>query len=130
MGFRPSPYNACQSFLWVEELIRGNYLDETSSFQWEAIELNLPGDPFYDSMQPWVSKRGKYGHIVYGHTVSDILSYIDDLQSSVGSSEELCKQATKSLNCHLFGHVGCSAEVLDTLKNSGGLGWIFGLSQR
>jgi hypothetical protein len=91
MGFKPSPYNACRTFMWGEELIRGNPADKTLPFQYERIELNLPGDPFYDPTRPWVSKRRDDGQIA-----SDILSYVDDLRSS-GASEELCKQATKRI---------------------------------
>jgi hypothetical protein len=69
MGSRPSPYNACHNFLWGEELIRGDHRDETLPFQWDIIELNLPGDPLYDPTQPWVRKRRKDGHIA-----SNILS--------------------------------------------------------
>jgi hypothetical protein len=91
MGLNPSPYNACQTFMWGEEIIQENHLDENLAFQWERIELNLPGDPLYGPTRPWVSKRRKDGPIA-----SDILSYVDDLQS-IGASKELCKQATKRI---------------------------------
>ena len=91
MGFKPSPYNACRTFMWGEVLIRGNPSDETSPFQWNNVELNLPGDPFYDPTRPWVSKRRNDGLLAL-----DVLSYVDDLRSS-GASEELCKQATKRI---------------------------------
>jgi hypothetical protein len=52
MGFKPSPYNACRTFMWGKELIWGNPADETFPFQWNDVKLNLPGDPFYDPTQP------------------------------------------------------------------------------
>jgi hypothetical protein len=91
MGFTPSPYNAYRTFMWDEELIWGNPANKTSPFQWNDVKLNLPGDSFYDPTQPWVSKRWNDELLA-----SDILSYVDDLQSS-GASKELCKQATKRI---------------------------------
>lgn len=75
MGFRSSPYNTALSFGWAEELIRGNPGDSTNPYQWDHVELNLPGSSLYQSSKPWVSKRRLDGSIS-----AEILAYVDDLR--------------------------------------------------
>jgi hypothetical protein len=89
MGFRPSPYNACRSFLWAEEIIRGNPRDVSLPFQYDRIELNMPGEVDYCPDKPWLMKTRADGKIA-----SDVVTYIDDLRT-IGSSEELCQEVTR-----------------------------------
>jgi hypothetical protein len=63
-GLPPSPYNACQSFLWAEEIIRGNPKDTSLPFQYDCIELNMPGKAGYRPYKPWLMKIWEDGRIV------------------------------------------------------------------
>jgi hypothetical protein len=56
MGFKASPYNACCSFLWGEEIIQGDPRDTTSPFQYESVKLNMPGEEGYHPDKPWLMK--------------------------------------------------------------------------
>ena len=89
MGFKPSPYIACRSYLWAEEIIRSNPEDQSLPFHWKELHLNLPGSDQYDPAKPWVCKRTSSGEIA-----ADVLSYVDDLRISAWS-EEACWAATR-----------------------------------
>jgi hypothetical protein len=56
MGFRSSPYNACGSFLWAEEIIRGNPHDTSLPFQYDKNQMNMPGEVDYRPDKPWLMK--------------------------------------------------------------------------
>jgi hypothetical protein len=88
MGFKPSPYNACCSFLWGEEIIRGNPRDTSLPFQYERIVLNMPGEKDYNPGKPWLMKTREDGRIA-----SDVITYVDDLRT-IGASEKLCQEVT------------------------------------
>jgi hypothetical protein len=89
MGFRPSPYNACRSFLWAEEIIRGNPRDVSLPFQYDKIKSNMPGEVGYHPDKPRLMKTR-----VDRKIASDVITYIDDLRM-VGASEELCQDVTR-----------------------------------
>jgi len=55
MGFKPSLFNSVRMFLIAEEMIRGDRHDTSNPFQWEAIELNLPGKEGYTPTRAWIS---------------------------------------------------------------------------
>lgn len=102
MGLKPSPYNAIQSFLWAEEIIRGSRRDPNNIFRWDRVRLNLPGDSrrSYDPTSPWVSKwlndEGRIG--------PDFFSYVDDIQTNGGSEHECWRVAHwVALMCSFLG---------------------------
>lgn len=47
MGFKSSPYNFVKMALVVEEVVKGDCLDKSNIFQWEHVQLNLPGTSNY-----------------------------------------------------------------------------------
>eukprot|EP00957_Ditylum_brightwellii_P181676 13839823-Ditylum_brightwellii.AAC.1 len=49
MGLRPSPYNSVKTFLWGEEIIKGNQLDPNNPFRWSKVANDLATD--YDDIQ-------------------------------------------------------------------------------
>jgi hypothetical protein len=84
MGFRSSPYNTIQAFLFAEEQIRGNPWDLGNVLHCDAIRLNLPGSLRYEPSQPWVSKvRSQDGLIA-----CDFIIYVNVIRSSGNSWEE------------------------------------------
>jgi hypothetical protein len=89
MGFRSSPYNACQSFLWGEEINGGDPRDTTSPFLYESVELNMPGTLGYLPNKPWLMKMRADGWMA-----SDVVTYINDLQT-IGATKELCQEVTR-----------------------------------
>lgn len=56
MGFKSSPYQACQDTLHAEEMLQGDPLDISNPFHFDKVVLNLPGDPLYNLGKPWVYK--------------------------------------------------------------------------
>jgi len=84
MGFRSSPYNTIQAFLFAEEQIRGNPWDLGNVLHCDAIRLNLPGSLRYEPSQPWVSKVRSQD----GLTACDFIIYVDDIRSSGNSRED------------------------------------------
>jgi hypothetical protein len=77
MGLKSSPYNSIQGILVVEEVIKGDHLDEQNIFRWDYIDLNLPGDPVYQPGLPWICKRQKSD----GCIACDFVTYVDDMRS-------------------------------------------------
>jgi len=77
MGLKSSPYNSIQGILVVEEVIKGDHLDEQNIFRWDDIDLNLPGDPVYQPGLPWICKRQKSD----GCIACDFVTYVDDMRS-------------------------------------------------
>jgi hypothetical protein len=47
MGIRPSPYQAVQGALVVKRLALGDPRDNDNVFQWQWLDLNLPGNETY-----------------------------------------------------------------------------------
>jgi hypothetical protein len=88
MGFKPSPYNTALSFGWAEEVIRGNPKDVTLPFQWDHVELNLPGSKNYNPSLPWLSKRR-----LDGLMACDFVTYCDDLRT-LGATSALALAAS------------------------------------
>jgi hypothetical protein len=57
MGIRPSPYQAVQGALIVKRLSLGTPTNVDNIFQWEKLDLNLPGDHGYRTGDPWILKQ-------------------------------------------------------------------------
>jgi hypothetical protein len=55
-GLCSLPYQAVQAMGIAEEVIRGNRKDPNSVYQWDTVELNLPGSDGYNPKGPWVHK--------------------------------------------------------------------------
>ncbi len=75
MGFRSSPYNSVKMYLIAEEIIRGDHRNPTNAFQWDTIQLNLPGSPNYHPLQAWLSKQRADGSLA-----SDFVCFVDNLR--------------------------------------------------
>lgn len=52
MGFKPSPYQACQGTLHAEELMHGDPLDRNNPFHFDTVILNLPGNADFCPWKP------------------------------------------------------------------------------
>ena len=73
MGMRDSPYRSIQLMLVAKFLAYGDRLDSNNPFQWDRIELNLPGSETYDPSLPWVMKIRRDGKLG-----CEIYIYVDD----------------------------------------------------
>ncbi len=99
MGFAASPYNSIKMALVAEEVCKGDLRDtrvgldgkELNPFQWDRIELNLPGTEGYDPCASWIAKRRKDGQMA-----CDVFTFVDD-ERVVGPNEELTWQASHAL---------------------------------
>jgi len=89
MGVKTSPYHACLNMLHWEQMLRGDRFDPSNPFQYETVELNLPGMRNYDPRVAKVRKLRKDGKLA-----GDIRTYVDDLRTS-GSGEVEGKRVTK-----------------------------------
>jgi hypothetical protein len=63
MGLKSSPCNSIQGILVLEDVIKGDHLDEQNFFRWDYI--------------PWICKRQRSD----GCIVCDFVTYVDDMQS-------------------------------------------------
>ena len=86
MGLRPSPYVSVRGVLWLKEEAQGKASDQDNVFRWERVELNLPGDPAYSPVRPWVSKRQKEGTLA-----ADVVSFVDDIRITGPTEKETCQ---------------------------------------
>jgi hypothetical protein len=91
MGFKSSPYNSIKMALVAEEVIVGDRTDPSNPFQWEQVELNLPGTPTYDPPKAWICKVGRDGL-----TTSVLFTFVDD-ERIVGATRELAWEASSCL---------------------------------
>ncbi len=95
MGLRPSPYQAVQGLLWAEEVILGDQRDKENVFQWDRVQLNLPGSIQYDPTKSWVRKLRADDRLAAGlHT------HADDSRNH-GSSESECWKASQRVSSTL-----------------------------
>jgi hypothetical protein len=91
MGFAASPYNSIKMALMAEEVCKGNRLEtgvgsdgkELNPFQWDHIELNLPGTEGYDPCLSWICKRRRDGQMA-----CDVFTFVDD-ERVVDPTEDL-----------------------------------------
>jgi hypothetical protein len=89
MGFRPSPYVSVRGVLWLKEEAQGDSADQDNVFRWDRVDLNLPGDPAYSPVRPWVSKRRRDGTLA-----ADSVSFVDNI-CPTGPTEEEARQASQ-----------------------------------
>ena len=81
MGMKSSPYQAVQSILFADEVIKGDRHDPDNVFNWSDVELNLPGMDNYNPSRPWVSQRDAGGNIA-----ANSVTFVDDVRPS-GSTD-------------------------------------------
>ena len=99
MGLRPSPYATTRMFGIGMESIFGNRRDESNTFAWDYIRLNLPSYANYKPSEPWVSKRTKDHQIP-----PDAFTFVDDIRV-VGRAENICDDATRKVGSSI-NHLG------------------------
>lgn len=90
MGFKPSPYGSIKTALVAEEVVRGDRHDPTNPYQWDRVNLNLPG-PGFNPTKAWVSKIRKDELVA-----CDLFTFVDD-ERITGPTEELTWQAGHTL---------------------------------
>jgi hypothetical protein len=75
MGLKSLPFQAVQGMMVAEDLIKGDHMDPSNPFKWDAVRMNLPGTNNYNPALPWVSK------ICLGdnNIACDIVIFVDDL---------------------------------------------------
>jgi hypothetical protein len=120
MGVRPSPYHqAVQGALVVKPLALGDPADTTNVFQWDRLDLNLPGSNIYSLGEPWVSKHRSDRLIAV-----DVHSYMDDERVTAPTQELAWQGSSKltKLRAHLCGTPRCSSEALTTKPRARSVG--------
>jgi hypothetical protein len=96
MGLKPSPYQAVQGALVAKRVALGDPASVTNVFQWDHLELNLPGNPDYQTGIPWISKRRTDGSIAV-----DVHSYVDDERVTGPTSERTWAGSSKLAKLHV-----------------------------
>ncbi len=99
MGFAASPYNSIKMALVAEEVCKGDQLEtgvgldgkELNPFQWERVELNLPGTKEYDPCVSWITKKQKDGQMA-----CNVFTFVDD-ERVVSPIEELTWQVSHAM---------------------------------
>ena len=99
MGMKDSPYRSIQLMLMTKWLAYGEKSKENNPFQWERVELNLPGSEDYDPSLPWVMKVRRDGHLA-----CEIYIYVDDCRIT-GWSKLECWRAARRLS-QTINHLG------------------------
>ena len=84
MGMKNSPYVCIKGSLLALELIQGDHWDASNPFYWNAVKLNLPGDPCYDPCKSRIEKVDK----ATGKLVAMIVSYVNDMRATGATSKE------------------------------------------
>ena len=98
-GGRPSPYLACQAECIILKLCKDDRHDLANHWQWETVQLNLPGDVDYNPSMPRVMLLRKDGELATREA-----NYVDDIQPCIrerdGSNEarKACAQLKSGLN--------------------------------
>eukprot|EP00804_Cyclotella_cryptica_P010959 CCRYP_016684-RA/>CCRYP_016684-RA protein AED:0.10 eAED:0.14 QI:0/0/0/1/0.25/0/5/0/1241 len=90
MGFKPSPYGSEKTTLVAEEVVRDDRHDPKNPYQWDQVDLNLPGPGFVPT-KAWISKIRKDELVA-----CDLFTFVDD-EWIAGSTEELTWQASHTL---------------------------------
>jgi hypothetical protein len=91
MGFKSSPYNSIKMTLVAGEVVLGDRRDPTNPFQWNRVQLNIPGTLKYDPSKSWIIKIRQDGKIA-----SVLFTFVDD-ERIVGATRELAWQASSRL---------------------------------
>jgi hypothetical protein len=90
-NFKSSPYQACQAMGFAEEIIWGSRKHPANVFQWDRVEMNLPGLANYDQRLLWVSKVREAD----GRIAADVVTYVDDVWPLGPSKKEGWQAALK-----------------------------------
>jgi len=106
MGLKPSPYGCGRMEGLAEEVIRGDHTNPGNLFHFDAIRLNLPGDPSYVPTLPCVSKVVT----ATGRIAGDVGTYVDDLRP-VGSTRAHCWAVA-----HRISTILCYLGIQDALR--------------
>ncbi len=80
MGLKVSPYLGIKGLLFRLEWILGNTGDVLNPFLWSKVRLNLPGDPQYDPLFPWVRKTKLVNGVKTLATL--LVTYVDEMHTS------------------------------------------------
>lgn len=115
MGFKSSPYNSVRMYLIAEEIIRGDPGDATNPFQWEYVQLNLPGQKDYQPNIAWITKRRKDGSLA-----SDFVCFVDDQRLGASNSKRM-REAGHALSTR-EAYLGLQ-DALRKLRSAGGTRW-------
>jgi hypothetical protein len=99
MGFAASLYNSIKMALVAKEICKGDRFQtgmgldgkELNPFQWEYIQLNLPGTPGYDPSTTWIGKRRKDGQMA-----CNMFTFVNN-ERVVGPTKELTWQVSQAL---------------------------------
>ena len=73
MGLKCLPYHAIRAMMFAIEFLKGNPNDNHNPFQFDSVNLNLPGDENYNPSKPWFSVLNKEGVLA-----SILATYVDD----------------------------------------------------
>ena len=95
MGFKPAPYHTTREIRRVESFFKGDRHKGGNPFEWDQVELNLPGSEAYSPSKPRVYKIRKDGRIA-----GDLFVYIDDLRIT-GVSEESCWEGAHQVSSRM-----------------------------
>lgn len=82
MGLKDSPFRSVQWMIRLKFEVYGDKDDENNPFQYDRVELNLPGSKNYRPDLPWVMKIR-----VDGELASEIFVYVDDGRVTAHNSE-------------------------------------------
>jgi hypothetical protein len=72
-GWQSSPYLALCMHVRGLELAKGEPSDQSSTFQWDHVDLNLPGSASYSPAMPWIWKIR-----TDGSPAVDMVAFFDD----------------------------------------------------
>ncbi len=81
-GGCPSPYLPCKLQHLILKLCKGDRHDPTNHWQWETLQLNLPGDTKYNPLMPQVMLLWKDGELATREA-----DYVDDIHPCMRERE-------------------------------------------
>jgi hypothetical protein len=76
----------------AEEVIHGDPTHPHKVFQWDKVELNLPGSKTYDPSHPCMAKYGMED----GHIAANLFIFVEDLHHTGTSKEDAWQTAGKA----------------------------------
>jgi hypothetical protein len=106
MGLKTSPHGCVKMQSLAEEVIQGDMSNLTNPFGFDAVVLNLPGDPSYNPHHAKVAKVNSQTKQVAG----DMSTYVDDIRT-LGSSFQHCWSVSHRVGTRL-----CYLGIQDALR--------------
>ena len=91
MGLKDSPFRSIQWMIRLKFEAYGDKDDPNNPFQYDRVELNLPGSEGYRPDLPWVMKIRLDNHLA-----SEVFVYVDDGRIT-GHDEEACWAACRRM---------------------------------